>query len=340
MSGAGEGADALVHLFTTNPSLPVAVRENYASDTGGGVYLQSWRSTFPFATSTSQLCAWDFRFEDNAARDGSAIYLNSYTSVGSYQPSVVRLNDPACTRPGSVRCASGITCNTIARNNAVNTDGGPSDGATLRLLANSDLFAYRFDMRENRGGDGFRAEGSGNDVRLEDCLIADNELTRQLIRTEGSSHADIEDCTIAQNVIASTDVLHIEDRLSLHNSIVDQPGNLTLAYSGPGGPDLAVEYVLSNDITTLPSSLTNVRGNPSFIDAANGNFRLQLYSLAVDFGPVVPGTDRDLEYQLRDQDLPGVPNLYGIRDLGAYERQIGAGDCGAADTIFCNGFDP
>jgi hypothetical protein len=165
-------------------------------------------------------------------------------------------------------------------------------------------------------------------------------LTRQLIRTEGSSFAEIEDCTFARNVVASTDVFHIEDQLKLLSSIVDQPGNLTLAYSGPGGPDLEVEYVLSNDITTLPGSLTIIRGDPSFIDATNGNFRLQLYSLAVDFGPVVPGTDRDLEYQMRDLDLPGVPNLYGIRDLGAYERQIGAGDCGAADTIFCNGFDP
>ena len=344
VSGQSDGADALVHLFTTDPSMPVMLRQNYAADTGGGVYLQSWKGSFPdYPASIGRLCAWDFRFDENEARDGSAIYQNSYVvTFMSEEPSIVRLNDPTCIRPTAVRCTSGVACNTIARNNAVNTDGEPSDGATLRVLPNSDLYAYRFDMRGNRGGDAIRADGTGTEIWIEDCLLSENQLTRQLIRSEGSDFAitSIVGCTIARNVVASTDVIHSEGQLILRNSIINQTGNLTLAYSGAGGADLEVEYVLASDTTTLPSSLTIRAGNPLFIDAANGNYRLQLYSLGVDFAPVVPGVDRDLDYQLRDQDLPSVPNLYGIRDLGAYERQSSAGDCNAADTIFCNGFDP
>lgn len=338
ISGAADGADATLYLYTTNPSQPIGVFGNYASDTGGAVYLQSYQAV-GLDDSTARLCAWDFRIEDNAARDGSAIYLNSDSFLDIYEGSVVQLNDPACTRPGAVRCASGIPCNTISANDAVTTGGGFSDGATLRLLPRSSVKAYRVDMRGNRGGDGVRASGEFSVLALEDCLLADNALTRQLIRMEGASYATIDGCTFARNALGSTDVMHIENSLQLRETIIDQPGNLTLAYSGGAG-GLDAGNVLASDITTLPADASIISGDPSFIDAANGDFHLRQYSLAVDFAPAVTGDDRDLENQPRDQDLGGVPNLFGVRDLGAYERQIGANDCGAADTIFCNGFEP
>lgn len=333
-SGSSSDADAVVHLFTTNPTLPVTVRGNYASDTGGGVYLQS--NSRGATGSIGRLCAWDFRFEDNAARDGSALYLNSDSFLGMEIGSVVELNTLTCTRPAAVRCASGIACNTISGNDAVNTDGGFSDGATLRLLANAELYAYRFDMRGNRARDAIRLNGLVAFIRLEDCLLANNELTRQLIRTEGESFAQIEGCTIARNVIASTDVLHIEYDLNLHDTIIDQPGNLTLAYSGPGGISLVVDSILASDITTLPSDPSIISGDPSFIDAANGNYRLRLASPAIDFAPPVVGDDRDLDNLPRDQQTLCVPDRFGVRDLGAYERQPVPNEI--CDLIFKDGF--
>ena len=338
ISGASGGADALVHLFTTNPSLPVLVRQNYASDTGGGVYLQSYSGAS--SGSVGRLCASDFRIEENEARDGSAIYLNSDNFLNSYEGSQVRLNDATCTHPAAVRCASAIACNTISRNNAVNIGGGPSDGATVRLLTDSYLLARRFEMRGNRGGDAIRVNGDFATPTLTNCLLANNELTRQLIRTEGGlSHARILGCTITRNLVGSMDVMHIEGYLELSESIVDQPANLTIAYSG-GGTGPAASNVLASDITTLPTSPTIINGDPSFIDAVNGNYRLQHYSLATDFASSVGAAGVDLDNLPRDQDLPGVSNLFGPRDLGAYERQIGVGGCGAADTIFCSGFEP
>ncbi len=337
ISGASVGAHSTVHLFTTNPSLPVMVRGNYASDTGGAVYLQSNEIANSFEDSVARFCAWDFRIEDNAARDGSALYLNSDANSFVYQGSEVLLNHSGCTRPGAVRCASGIACNTISGNDAVNSDGSPSEGATLRVLQEAELYAYRFDMRGNRGGDGVRANDSYR-VYLEDCLLANNELTRQLIRSEDTlSFAQIVNCTLARNLIGSTDVIHIAGDVVISETIIDQPGNLTLAH---GGGNLTAANILASDITTLPSAPSIISGDPSFIDAANGNYHLQHYSLAVDFAEPLAGDDRDLDNQPRDQDLPGVSNLFGVRDLGAYERQISAGGCGVADTIFCSGFEP
>ena len=339
ISGAADGADAVAYLFTTDPSQPIGVIGNYASDTGGAVYLQSYQSGGS-AFATGRLCASDFRLDGNAARDGSALYLNSDSSLGLYQGSEVYLNDPACTRPQAVRCSNAIPCNTISGNDAVETGGEFSNGATLRILADATLNAIRVDMRSNRGGDGMRATGEFATVSMKDCLLAGNRFSRQLLRTEGEySLAYILGCTIAGNFVDSTDLFHIEHRLALNETIIDQPENLTLAFSGvPGG--LNVASVLASDISTLPLDPTIISGDPSFVDAANGDYHLLQYSLAVDFAPPVTGDDRDLDNLPRDQDIVGVPDALGVRDLGAYERQVGAGDCGAADTIFCNGFDP
>ncbi len=338
ISGAADGADATVYLYTTNPAQPVGVLGNYASDTGGAVYLQSYRGSGAYATG--RLCAWDFRLNDNAARDGSALYLNSDSSLGVLNGSEVLLNDPTCTQPQAVRCGSGISCNTISGNDAVETGGGFSNGATLRVLESARLIANRIELRGNRAGDAIRMTGESATVSMKDCLLARNEVSRQLFRTEGNfNYAYILGCTIAGNLINSTDIFHIEHRLALNETIIDQPGNLTLAYSGIAG-GLNTSSVLASDITTLPADPTIIAGEPSFVDAANGDYHLHQYSLAVDFAPPVFGDDRDLDNQPRDQDIFGVPNTLGVRDLGAYERQPGAGDCGSADTIFCNGFEP
>ncbi len=338
ISGAADGAHATAYLYTTNPSLPISIRGNYASDTGGGVYLQGYAGAF--SEAEGRLCAWDFRIEDNAARDGSAIYQNSDTFDGvTFGSGEVHLNDPTCTRAGSVRCASGTACNTISANDAVTTSGQFSDGATLRLLAGASITANRFEMRGNRARDAIRKNGYNGYVDIGDCLLAENLVTRQLMRWEGESVGRIHNCTFARNTIGSTDVIHNEDALTLTASIIDQPGNLSLAYSGSAG-GLNVRNVLSAEIATLPAHPSIIAGNPSFIDADNGDFHLRQNSLAVDFAEPVVGDDRDLDNQPRDQDLPGVTNRFGVRDLGAYERQIGVPDCGSVDSIFCSGFEP
>ncbi|MEP7098628.1 MAG: hypothetical protein ABI748_13280, partial [Dokdonella sp.] len=86
-----------------------------------------------------------------------------------------------------------------------------------------------------------------------------------------------------------------------------------------------------------PDTVYIQAGEPSFVDAAHGDYHLLHSSLGVDDAPVdstVPPLD--LDRKPRVVDLPDVPNRLGPRDLGAYEIQPA---CSGADTIFCNGFE-
>ncbi len=69
--------------------------------------------------------------------------------------------------------------------------------------------------------------------------------------------------------------------------------------------------------------------DPSFVDAANGNLRLQLGSSpAIDAGdstkvPAEIVTDMDGNPRIfSDFDQDGIPDVAGIVDLGAYEGEI------------------
>jgi len=337
-AGNSDGADAKVELFTTDPALPVSVTGNSASESGGGIYIKPYESFFDSAEAT--LCATDFRIDDNLAQEGSAIHGDdSFDGIIGYRGSTLLLNALGCTQPSAVQCAPGVPCNTIWGNGASTVGGEPTDGAAIRMDYNGIIYAYRTDMRANRGGYAMRTTNVTTGY-ADGCLLADNQVSQQLISNEQVEFAafSIANCTIAHNIIGSTDVIHAEDIFVLTNSIIDQPGNLALAFSGDADY-LHVSNVLSSDLTSLPSDPSIVTGDPAFVDVAGGNYRLRLASPAIDFAPPVTGDDRDLDGQPRDQDMPGVPNEFGVRDLGAYERQQGPGDCGAGDTIFCDGFD-
>ncbi len=98
--------------------------------------------------------------------------------------------------------------------------------------------------------------------------------------------------------------------------------------------------MLSNDITTLPGSITIIAGDPLFADSRNGNYRLQAFvqnghvthSLAIDFSATVIADLIDLDGNNFGQDVPTVPNIFGPHDLGAYEMRPIPG------RIFADGF--
>ena len=101
--------------------------------------------------------------------------------------------------------------------------------------------------------------------------------------------------------------------------------------------------MLSNDRSTLPDTAYIEEGEPTFVDAANGDYHLMPTSLGVDFAPIDDTTFAtllDLDRQRRVVDLPNVANNFGPMDLGAYEIQLSTVlACANADTIFCDGFD-
>lgn len=327
-----DGGSAEALLFTTDPLRPVRVYDNFASTSGGGIYAKSQLGFVNY--NFGGVCAFDFRIDQNSAPEGSAIFLDGESGLTADIDGLLEFNS-SCNGelPSSAqRCAAGVPCNTVNNNVAVDANNSPTLGATIRL-GRADFRGDRFTMQDNRGGYAIRS--SGQLVEASDCLLTDNNVTRQLLNST-SGILDFNNCTFANNAILSTDTIHAEGPLTLADSIIDQPGNLALAYSG-NAADLHVEYVLSSDLSTLPAVEGVLAGRPTFVDAAHRDYRLQVTSLGIDYAPAIAGDDRDLDNRPHDQDLPQVSNSWGVRDLGAYERQHA---CSVADTIFCDSFDP
>jgi hypothetical protein len=288
-----------------------------------------------FAHSRAILCASDFRIEDNSAPEGSALHLdddsNPTAAYGSYA-----VFNGCTTLPGAARrCAAGVACNTLDGNVAQDANSTPTLGAVVYIGGESRLDGNRFALRHNRGGYGLRGSGSADWTTLANCLMTGSTLTRHLIETGNT--LQVTNCTLAGNTIQSTAVINALGGLRFIESLIDQPGNLALDYSGPAdGP--AVAYVMSTDTSTLPDQPDIIEGAPAFVDAANGDYHLAPASPGLDFAPRNALWPRDLDNQPRDIDQPGVADLWGPRDLGAYERARTQA-CTVADTVLCDTFE-
>jgi predicted outer membrane repeat protein len=348
-------SDGLLRLYTTDPNNPVSVSGNSASHTGGGIFV---KPVYSNTQNLTFLCAYDFRIDDNFAQEGAAIYsdLNGVGGGGDVYLNLDPVDDTdnVCQKasaPGIVACAAGVACNEINGNIAQTTDNTPTDGAAILIQSAGTLFGYRFSMRENQGGEliRFLTDEDYDDLdtvggnTLRDCLFANNTTTGNLIEAAPGGGADnvvkMDSCTIADNQIGAPYVMLTQISNSSHfaltNLIIDQPGRATVDYDGPLD-NFTVEYLLSNDTSTI-SSGTGVRaGAPTFVDAANGDYHLQRTSLGVNYAP--PGTDAfDLDGHTRVVNLPGVTDVFGPMDLGAYEVQ--AACMLTNDTLFCDGFE-
>jgi hypothetical protein len=315
-------------LFTVDPQRPVRIDNNFASSSGGGIYLKAYFSVLD-RYRNAHLCAFEFRIDGNGAPQGGAIEAEE---DGGFDYVWLNRSGNTChgLPPGSQRCVAGIDCNAISDNVTTDSAGTPTDGAIVHADT-ADFHAERLQMRANRGGYALRGPG----LDLADCLLADGTYSQRLVDGGGLT---INNCTFAGNTIQSTDTIHASYSLTLTNSIVHQPGNLVLAYSGDAG-NLKAEYMLASEIATLPhNSSVWATDDPGFVDASHGDYHLALSSPAIDIAPGTLENDVDLDGLLRDRDLPGIPNFIGDRDLGAYERQ--SSSCFSGDTVFCDGFEP
>jgi hypothetical protein len=344
----GEDHNSLVKLFTTDPSSPVGIVGNTATHTGGGIYLKPIASGSPLIIgqrSDTFLCAWDYRIESNEAQEGAAIYSDtdssfiSSTVVGGFVQLGLcsyGINVGYPDNIGAVACPDNAVCNRLDGNVASDNSANPT--SAILIQTHGTLKATRFSMRNNNVAHVIRLVGDQTSGDLFDCVIAENQSAQELIYASGNaSPLTIGACTLANDLIGASRVIHTESDLTLTNDIIDETGTLALDYSG-NPANLLVNYVLSNDITTLPGSGTGIIvGEPAFVDLAGGDYHLKPTSLGVDFAPTLGGTD--LDRNTRDVDLPAAGNVFGSQDLGAYELQNGFRECGAKDSVFCDGFD-
>ena len=351
--GTDEGRHQLAtaRLFSTDGSNPVQVSNNFASAKGGGIYLKTLAETFFGGNdiSTARACLFDYRVDDNVAPDGAAIYADwdTNTALGQDNGSLVYLNGSDTCGPesptdlGAVPCAADAPCNEMSRNIAADGNAQPTGGAAILVGNDGVLIGDRVILRGSESGTlvtGYTGGYFGSRIELSNCVIADNHTGHELVHlVNGTLH--VYNCTLSHNAIDNGYVFYAEDNedvvVRIIDDIIDEPGVLTLDY--PGDPTrVTVLDVLSNDISTLPTSDDIIAGAPSFVDAANGDYHLQPGSLGVDFAPA--GTGVDLDRHSRTVDLPDVPNAFGPLDLGAYEIQLGLG-CAQPDTVFCDGFE-
>ena len=347
------GGTATVRIFTTDPANPVRIDNNIASNHGGGIYLGAESTNF----LSGVLCAYDFRINDNQGADGAAIYADSSSpAFGVDLGGEIYLNTippdatggaARCgpeTPPalGAVDCAAGAPCNELRGNQAKDINQLPTPGAVIAVSSAGGFEADPFSLRENTAATLLRLTGEDEAYVAavqRNCLIADNHTQHELISVRDGRGFGINSCTLVGNTIDNGYVIYVNGRLTLVNSIIDQPGYSVLDFVGDAS-NRSINYVIANETASLPGA-QHTQGNALvYVDAASGDYHLARNSPGVDYAPAQSGAD--LDRKPRDVDLTPVPNLYGPRDIGAYERQSAFDGCGTgtAETIFCDGFEP
>ena len=331
--GDGADADAELQLFTVEADKPAAIRGNFASVGGGGIYL--WPDQSAFTSSNADAYLWNAEITGNAAPEGAAAYLDNSTNGLDSNASVLSAN---AVRPaGALACPSNAFCGRISGNIAEDAGGNLTQGAIV-YLTDTCIFAlgnsasrgsYKSSgiaLDLNSGGRLFNATGAefdGYGVVLIGALIADNETSLELMRAGGNSEIEIEDSTISNNSIGATNVLAVGGgNLQFRRSVLWQPGKTsTTPPVSAGNP--SVEWSIASEAASLGGGPGVVVAAPRFIDPPRGDYRLRAASPAIDYAPPIVGDDRDAFNLPRDQRLDAVPRPVPerARDAGAFERQ-------------------
>jgi hypothetical protein len=331
-SSLGQGPSR-VRMYSTDATRPVRVSGNIASAIGGAVYLKpSMDVSLDSATAT--LCASDFRFDDNVAVEGSALYADSdYSIVNDLRSTQIHLNpvatcDGVPARPAHAqRCLGRAGCNTIDGNFS-DDDGAPGNGATILVQNAGEFDARQVILRGNVGGRLLRAFGDIDSItgrratlRCDGCLMVENTLTLELIRLhDAHAYLSLLQSTVAGNAAGGGALVQFDSgedtRFTLQRSLLAQPG-LPILAGGPGTRTIA--DLVAHELASVPEAQRARQAPPRFYDPEDGDYRLQAASPAVDYA-AGSGAD-DLDARPRARDLPIVPDAHGRLDLGAYERQ-------------------
>ena len=337
---------AEARFFSVDGSHPVQISNNSASSAGGAFVMFSNAHVCGSANCLDEanVCLFDARVNDNIAPNGSVAY--GYSAAGIERFSVNQggnCGPEAPTALGAQACQAGVACDEMKDNINEDGSGNPTDGSMVEMASDYSLVAAeRLHVQRNTGAHAFSMSQSDpyfdQSFTLRDALIADNQWSGEVMSlTTANSGSTIDRCTIAGNSIGTGYVLLIDGaEATLTNTIIDQPDHSTLDFNSSSSNNLTANYVLATEILELGTRTGVVQGEPTFVDAANGDYHLKYGSLGIDFAPA--GTGSDLDRQPRTVDMLLVNDLFGPMDIGAYELQR-APPCIAGDTIFCNGFE-
>lgn len=317
----GTARTAELGLYSTDASRQTAIRDNFASVAGGGIYVWA-RGEFGTATGGyfGRASLRNASLLDNAAPDGSAAFVQTSDNTVFRAAASLSINRSGFLCAPSVAplgCPAGRPCSHVTGNQDQNANGQPTGGAVLVVGEDNGLFIERTELSGNRGGRVLRAVGSDTEVEVLNTLWSGNTLSQELIRVTDDTDLLLESSTFAGNLVGAASVLNANGRFRMQRSVLWQPGKTSLVHAGG---TRFVENVLTHERNSLDggNSPLVIEAPPRFVDPARGDYRLRAASPAVDFaatggGPDLVGTQRGI-------DLAIVPNLMGSADLGAFER--------------------
>lgn len=350
--GAGGGISvtgerAIVKLYTRSSNVPTSINDNTALGVGGGIDIGS----------SAHVTGWDAVIDGNHSEAGGgavSVFDNDDPPDATFAMHGTLDGAPSDPAFGGVAvlCATGLDCNRISDNQA-SSGSSQRDGAAVRVSAASG-FSNRANPRALLQGTKISGNAGDTLIRLitdtvglaeaaailDGALVSGNSIAGNLLYNpnenfNGSSgYFSITASTIAGNAIGGANVIRDNASTSLRKSVVWQPGKRVLSLVSGNLQDGDVDYLLASDLAGIPVSTHNLVVDPQFEDSASGDFHLQVGSPAIDFAP--GAGDQEGDHMPRVIDLAPVANEFGAQDLGAFERQFVC----AADTIYCNGFEP
>lgn len=344
-----DGAD--LRIFATDPMVPPAFvgnRSNSGNNPNylapGGALLADGESGYNTEDTGTIVLLYDVELRGNSAPVGGALAVSGFSPEKPTVLCLGRTREPDSCAPyaaaapaNAAICAAGAACNRIFDNSA------SFNGAAFGRVGAGGFLRIGGARIHGHAGNSlvFSSYGSfapdGEELQLRDCLIDGNNSFGRLFAGFSNpamadleyylGHVRIERCTIAGNTIAGASVFGSRAALVLRETIVAQPG-VPVHAGHAGGVD--AQHILAHEVASLPLRADIVAGDPLFIDPANGDFRLDEGSPAVDFSNLGSG-GFDLDGEPRGFNDPDAENRFGPRDLGAYER--------GPTVLFFDGFE-
>ncbi len=356
------GGGGAIFQSGSNPTLlRCEIRENVA-DAGGGIMLASQSAarieSCAITDNQADLGAAGIRCLDSNPTILTCIIANNTTSsAGAGGGLLIEHGTPwieGCTLSGNVAGSGGaVACNNsetaprlqdcLFTGNTATAAGDASGGGAIASGHGASPQVWNCVIQGNRAvalGGAVKLSG-GSDARFINCLITGNEagvFGGGIYCSEwGGNFALLANSTVSDNSAAAGGGLYHDyrSRLTVANSLFwgNQPEGIVQT-SG----DLAVTY---SDVEGGWIGIGNLDADPRFVDPGNGNFRLLPGSPCIDAGDntaVPDGVDTDLAglprficdataAQTGNGDAPLV-------DMGAYEYQIGLGDCASQVSSF------
>ncbi|KAA3644433.1 MAG: hypothetical protein DWP95_04535 [Proteobacteria bacterium] len=316
---------AATMALTGNNEHPASVVFNNSliddDEGGGGLYLTGLGTN---------LNAINARIELNVAKAyGAGLGVYYKASVNMY-----RSDEP---------CWDNDKCSVLANNFVIGEFGV---GGAMDIYSSASVNLSQTKVFGNRANSAAVSNVEDDSIlRLEGNLITDNKhwndsTTTELFSMDGGANQDAQ-IDFFYNTLVNNEAVQIfslfeaaQHTLNIHNSIINHQG-LTFEEYGVNNNLNSIDCVFLSEQASLTGNIgVKLLTDPSFVDAANGDYQLKSDSDAIDLcdEALFSGANHnDLNGQARGFDDPNINNFLGPYDAGAYEFNN--------DLIFKNDFE-